>query len=312
MGEKASAQKIGEVMADALSVHHINYYVRSGFWLKKKPILSSVNLTIRKGECVGLVGQNGAGKTTLLKIFAGIIKPTGGHATILGKSSLSPYSKKHIAFLTENQYVSPHLTTREWLSVMGRCSGVTGRKLSFKVDSLLHEFGLCEYADKQMKDLSKGQKQRALISQLFVHDPKILILDEPMSGLDHVWREHMRVKLNSFRNMGGTIFFSSHIFFDIETTCDRVVYLKDGKVRWDGGIDDILIKSRMIQVVLKKNKNSQWLALGDVLWEKGDQVALLIGADVYKEIQHELMNQPSFSILRVNPYITSLEEMFEK
>lgn len=295
----------------ALSLNSIGYTTREGFWLKKKNILQNVNLAIAQGETVGLVGQNGAGKTTLLKITAGILNPSHGDATILGKASSLSNSKNNIAFLTENQYVYPHLTTREWLSVMGRCSGITGNRLSLIVDSLLIEFDLSEYSEKQMKDLSKGQKQRALIAQLFLNEPAVLILDEPMSGLDHIWREHMRIKLNTFRNKGGTVFFSSHILSDIETICDRIIYLKDGEVRWDGSVDHILSKSRLKQVVLKKNGESSWNSLGDVLWERGEQVSLLVDTDSFGRFQHELSKDSSLTILRVNPYIPSLEAMFE-
>lgn len=296
---------------NALSLKNVGYTIREGFWYKKKKILQDVTLNINQGKTVGLVGQNGAGKTTLLKIAAGILNPEDGEAVIFGNSSLSISSKKKIAFLTENQYVYPHLTTREWLSLMGRCSGEISKNLSVKVDSLLVEFDLCDHSEKQMKDLSKGQKQRALIAQLFLNEPSVLILDEPMSGLDHVWREHMRLKLNTFRNEGGTIFFSSHILYDIETICDRIIYLKDGGIRWDGSVDDILTKSRMSQVVLKKNGETSFRGLGDVLWERGDQVSLLIDTDSFGRLQHKLSTYSSLTILRMNPYIPSLEAMFE-
>lgn len=295
----------------ALSLNSIDYTLREGFWLKKKPILQGVSIAISQGEAVGLVGQNGAGKTTLLKIVAGILKPTRGDATIFGKFSTSPSSKKRIAFLTENQYVYPHLTIREWLSVMGRCSGISGKKLSGKVDSLIEEFELSEHARKQMKDISKGQKQRALIAQLFLNDPDVLILDEPMSGLDHLWREYMRLKLNSFCGKGGTLFFSSHMLSDIETICDRIIYLKEGEVRWDGRVDDILSKSSLTQVVLKKDGEASLGAWGDVLWQRGDQVSILIDTLSFGRLQHSLFKESSFTILRVNPYIPSLEAMFE-
>lgn len=295
----------------ALSLNSIDYTLREGFWLKKKRILKGVNVAISPGEAVGLVGQNGAGKTTLLKIIAGILKPTRGDATIFGKLSISPASKRRIAFLTENQYVYPHLTIGEWLSVMGRCSGISGKRLSGKVGSLLDEFELSEHSGKQMKDLSKGQKQRALIAQLFLNDPDILILDEPMSGLDHLWREHMRVKLNSFCGQGGTLFFSSHMLSDIETICDRIIYLKEGTVRWDGRVDDILSKSRQTQVVLKKEGAASLEPLGDVLWQRGDQVSILIDTPSFGMLQQALSKEPSLTLLRVNPYIPSLEAMFE-
>ena len=297
-------------MEHALSLDKIDYFIRDGFLLKKQKILNGVDFDIQAGEAVGLVGQNGAGKTTLLKICSGILSPSCGQALIMGQESLSCNARKKISFLTENQYIYPYLTLKEWLYFLGRCSGVSTILLAKRVASLIDEFELNEHIDSQIKVLSKGQKQRALISQLFLNEPKILILDEPMSGLDHVWREHMRVKLNNFRDNGGTVFFSSHILYDIETICDRIVYLKDGEVRWDGSVDEILSKSSLTQVVLKKDGETSWNALGDILWERGNQVSVLIPTNSFGRLQHELAKDSSLTILRVNPYIPSLEAMF--
>ncbi len=207
---------------------------------KKVVAVEGIDLAIREGEIVGFLGPNGAGKTTTLKMLTGLISPTVGSATVFGHRIPSPDAMANVGFLPENPYVYPYLTPREFVSLCGRLSGLSGAKLRIRVEAVLERVGMAHAIDRAVRALSKGMLQRVGLAAALVHEPKLLILDEPMSGLDPVGRKEVRDIIFDEKKKGKTVFFSTHILSDVETLCDHVCILRRGKVVVSGVLGELL------------------------------------------------------------------------
>jgi ABC-2 type transport system ATP-binding protein len=202
--------------------------------------VKGVSFTVQRGEIFGFLGPNGAGKTTTIKMLTGLIAPTGGEAFLFGKRVPAPESRERIGFLPENPYVYPYLTPREFVELSGRLSGLKGARLLARTNEVLAQANIAYAADRQVRRLSKGMLQRAGLAAALVSDPEMLILDEPMSGLDPVGRKEVRDLIFAERDRGRTIFFSTHILSDVEAMCDRVAILRDGRVVLSGALRQLL------------------------------------------------------------------------
>jgi ABC-2 type transport system ATP-binding protein len=195
---------------------------------------------VNEGESFGLLGPNGAGKTTTIKMLTGLIHPTGGSATLLGKEIPSPETMREIGFLPENPYVYPYLTPREFVSMCAHLSGVPRGEVNARVERAIGRVGMADAGDREVRKLSKGMTQRIGLAAALVHEPKLLILDEPMSGLDPVGRKEVRDLILEEKRLGRTVFFSTHVLADAEMLCDRVCILRQGKVAVEGRLSDLL------------------------------------------------------------------------
>lgn len=199
-----------------------------------------VSFRVNEGEVFGFVGPNGAGKTTSIKMLVGLIFPTAGKASIFGVPAPSPEAMRRVGFLPENPYIYPYLTPREFVSMCGRLSGLSGKDLDAKVARVIDRVGMTEAIDRRVGALSKGMTQRVGLASALVHDPDLLLLDEPMSGLDPIGRRDVRDLILEERARKKTVFFSTHILSDVETLCDRVCILRKGKVLVEGKLGDLL------------------------------------------------------------------------
>ena len=214
---------------------------RTGFFRNKVvEAVKGVSFEVRRGEIFGFLGPNGAGKTTTIKMLTGLIAPTGGEAYLFGERVPSPEARRRIGFLPENPYVYPYLTPREFVDLCGRLSGMRGEALRKRTMVVLEQVKIAYAADRQVRRLSKGMLQRTGLAAALVADPEMLILDEPMSGLDPVGRKEVRDLIFAERDQGRTIFFSTHILSDVEAMCDRVAILREGKVIVSGAIRQLL------------------------------------------------------------------------
>jgi ABC-2 type transport system ATP-binding protein len=202
--------------------------------------VDDVSLTVPRGAVYGFLGPNGAGKTTTIKMLTGLIAPTGGRATILGDEVPSPDAMGRVGFLPENPYVYPYLTPREFVSLCGRLNGMSGKKLASEVLRVIERVGIAYAMDRPVRNLSKGMLQRTGLAAALVHSPELLILDEPMSGLDPVGRKEVRDLIVEESRDGKTVFFSSHILSDVEMLCDRVCILRKGEVVAAGTIAELV------------------------------------------------------------------------
>jgi ABC-2 type transport system ATP-binding protein len=210
-----------------------------GFWKKqRRPALKSLNLAVEAGETFGFLGPNGAGKTTTLKLLMGIIFPTAGSATILGRDASDPEVKRKIGFLPEQPYFYDYLSAPELLDYYARLSGVSAAARKQRIGELLGQVGLSDVGNKQLRKFSKGMLQRVGIAQAIIHDPEVIFLDEPMSGLDPVGRHEVRELIQGLKDAGKTIFFSTHILSDAEALCDRVAVIHKGELRGVGVVND--------------------------------------------------------------------------
>ena len=211
-----------------------------GFWRKRpKRALRPLHLTVEEGEIFGFLGPNGAGKTTTLKLLMGLVFPTGGTARILGKDINDPAIKAQIGFLPEQPYFYDYLTAEELLEYYARLSGVEAKERGRKVEAMLERVGLKDAARVQLRKFSKGMLQRVGLAQAVLHDPKVVFLDEPMSGLDPMGRREVRDLMEELKQQGKTVFFSTHILSDAEALCDRVAVIHQGELRGVGHVAEL-------------------------------------------------------------------------
>jgi ABC-2 type transport system ATP-binding protein len=232
---------VSAVSEDALiDVRDLSKTFRVGFFARRVEAVRGVSFTVRRGEIFGFLGPNGAGKTTTIKMLTGLIAPSGGEAFLFGQRVPSPRAREKLGFLPENPYVYPYLTPREFVELCGRLSGMRGRALRARAEEVLDQVKIAYAADRQVRRLSKGMLQRAGLAAALVSDPEMLILDEPMSGLDPVGRKEVKDLIFAERDRGRTIFFSTHILGDVEAMCDRVAILREGRVVVSGALSELL------------------------------------------------------------------------
>ena len=221
--------------------------------MQSKRILDNIVLKVEKGTVLGLVGPNGAGKTTTIKLGAGLLIPGSGKVLIHGKAAVFPTSRKKLGLLTEAQYFYPHLRLKEWLKMMAGLSGMTRTDKKKRIDAVMEMVELNGYCDQMMRTLSKGQLQRAGLAQALFHEPEILILDEPMSGLDPYWRHKVLNILLAYKKKGGTMVFSSHILSDVETLSDQVALVQNGRIVWNGRLNELDRKVEGYKIICYTN-----------------------------------------------------------
>lgn len=225
---------------DLIVVEGLEKEFRLGLTRKRVRAVQGISFRVAQGDIFGFLGPNGAGKTTTIKMLTGLIRPTRGRATLMGHRVPSAVARKQIGFLPENPYIYPFLTPMEFVEMCGSLSGLSGKILRDRSKSVLKKTGVLYAADRPARRLSKGMLQRAALAAALVADPRLLILDEPMSGLDPVGRKEVKDLIIEERDAGRTIFFSTHILGDVETLCDRVTILRRGKVVVEGKLDELL------------------------------------------------------------------------
>jgi ABC-2 type transport system ATP-binding protein len=234
-----------------LSVEKLAKTFVKPFTGKKVEAVRGVSFEVRRGDIFGFLGPNGAGKTTTIKMLTGLIFPTGGRATILGEDVPSSEAMGKVGFLPENPYVYPYLTPREFVSLCGRLNGMSGKHLVKEVERVIERVGIGYAMDRRVGALSKGMLQRTGFAAALVHSPELLILDEPMSGLDPVGRKEVRDLIVEEARAGRTVFFSSHILSDVEMLCDHVTILRKGEVVAGGSMKELLkSESRHSEITL--------------------------------------------------------------
>jgi len=211
-----------------------------GFRRRKVHAVQDLTLTVEEGEIFGFVGPNGAGKTTTIKMLMGLIYPSKGGAFIFDAPIPSQDAKRRIGYLPENPSFYEFLTGTEALRFLARLAGVPPGSVRGRCEELLERVGLSHAATRQIRKYSKGMTQRLGIAQALLADPAFIILDEPMSGLDPVGRKEVRDLILELKRAGKTVFFSTHILPDVETLCDRVGVVIEGRLRDVGRIGNLL------------------------------------------------------------------------
>jgi len=189
-----------------------------------------LSLTVPRGEIFGFLGPNGAGKSTSVKMLLGLVRPTGGHALVLGSPPEDPQVRRHVGFLPEDFRFYDWLSARELLELHGRLCGMSASRLRQRIPEILELVGLTPHRDRRLRGFSKGMLQRIGLAQAIIHEPQVVFLDEPTSGLDPMGRRTVRDILRAERERGATVFLNSHFLSEVEVTCDRVAFIKHGEV----------------------------------------------------------------------------------
>jgi ABC-2 type transport system ATP-binding protein len=227
-------------MQIAIRLQKINRSFRNHFWQKSKQVLKDISLDIQEGEVFGFLGPNGAGKTTTIKIITGLIRPDSGAVDIFGEAVNSMAAKQRIGFLPESPYFYEHLTGYEFLKLHALLHNLKDYK--GRVRNLLDRVGLTEAMALQLRQYSRGMLQRIGLAQALVGSPDLLILDEPLTGLDPIGRKEIKDLILEEKAKGTTIFFSSHILPDAEAVCDRIGIIIEGRIMQVGGLSALLKK----------------------------------------------------------------------
>jgi ABC-2 type transport system ATP-binding protein len=283
----------------------------TGFWTKRpKRSLDSLDLEVQENEVFGFLGPNGAGKTTTLKLLMNLVFPTSGNASILGRPVDDTEMHREIGFLPEQPYFYDYLTAGEALGYYARLFGITGRAV---VDRFLERVGLPEARDTQLRKFSKGMLQRFGLAQAIVHDPRVVFLDEPMSGLDPVGRRQIRDLILELKKEGRTIFFSTHILPDAETLCDRVAVLARGKLQGVGSVEEIFARQvQSVEIVFEMSKGGEPpTSVGELLTRTGNRYRVEVGVEqVYDAFDR--LRKVGARVLACNEIRPTLEEYFMK
>ncbi|HKQ57516.1 MAG TPA: ABC transporter ATP-binding protein [Candidatus Eisenbacteria bacterium] len=203
-----------------------------------KLAVADLSLSVKRGEVFGFLGPNGAGKTTSLKMLLGLVPPTAGRASLLGKPIGDRNTRARVGFLPEHFRFQDWLTGRELLRFHGRLHGIPERTLTQRSEMLLERVKLTEAADRKLREYSKGMLQRVGLAQALINEPELVFLDEPTSGLDPLGRLLVRDIIHELRGRGVTVFLNSHLLGEVEATCDRVTFVKAGRTVHDLTLGD--------------------------------------------------------------------------
>ena len=285
-----------------------------GFWRKRpKLALRPLRLTIEEGEVFGFLGPNGAGKTTTLKLLMGLVFPTAGSARILGMDMDDPRVKSQIGFLPEQPHFYDHLSARELLNYYGQLSGVPAKVRSARVEQMLARVGLSDSAGMQLRKFSKGMLQRVGLAQAILHDPKLVFLDEPMSGLDPMGRREVRDMIQQLRSEGKTVFFSTHILSDAEALCDRVGIIHQGELRGVGAVAELTAqtggKIEIIFYAQAQKVPAGLTSLGAEARLSGDMVNAVLPEE-QQDAALEVLRRDGLKLISLTPVHNSLEEYY--
>ena len=223
----------------AIEARGLRKVYRSRLGRQRVIALNGIDLRVEPGEIFGLLGPNGAGKTTTVKILLGLTHATAGEASIFGTTVDDPESRRRVGYLPEGHRFPGYLTARETLSIFGRMSGVASADLGRRIPGLLERVRLSEWSDVRVKKFSKGMTQRLGLAAALVHEPDVLLLDEPTDGVDPVGRREIRDLLAAEAARGRAILLNSHLLSEVELVCGRVAVLREGSIVAEGRIEDL-------------------------------------------------------------------------
>jgi ABC-2 type transport system ATP-binding protein len=298
----------------AIEIENLTKDYPVGFWHKRmRRSLDHLCLRVEEGEVFGFLGPNGAGKTTTLKLLMRLIFPTEGTARVCGRPIDDVAMHREIGYLPEQPYFYDHLTARELLDYYARFSGFGRAERNERVARYLELVGIAAAADVQLRKFSKGMLQRVGIAQAILHEPKVVFLDEPMSGLDPIGRREVRDIILDLKRQGRTVFFSTHILSDAEMLCDRVAVLVGGKLQGTGAPSEIVsIDVQAMEIFFEVPQGHGLPAfLARVAAQTGARYRVEVAeADLYRSLDQ--LRDAGAKILSVTPVRPTLEEYFLK
>ncbi|MCW8131444.1 MAG: ABC transporter ATP-binding protein [Planctomycetota bacterium] len=298
----------------ALRIAGLRMIYNPGLLQKPKLAVDNLDLEVPRGSIFGFLGQNGAGKTSTIKILVGLQFATAGQAWILGTNIVERGARASVGYMPENPYFYEYLTAVETLDFYGQLSGMAKEARRARAAELIESFGLGHARDVPMRQFSKGMRQRLGLAQAILHAPPVVILDEPMSGLDPLGRRDIRNTILSLRDKGCTVFFSSHILSDVADICDRVCVIHRGKKISEGPIHSLL-SNRVLEVELAASGVPpeglpDAAALARRAWHDGALYHLLLADEETAQKAKALLEAKGATIRLLMPHVESLEEYF--
>ena len=299
-----------------IKTENLTKVFKVGLTGRRVTALNDLHLEVKRGEIFGFLGPNGAGKTTTIKILMGLIYPTEGKAWIMDRELGDVEVKSHIGFLPEQPYFYDYLTSNEFLEFYGQLFGLERKELRTRIKSLLALVGLEKAADIQLRKFSKGMLQRIGIAQALINHPELIVLDEPMSGLDPIGRKDIRDIILRLKEEGKTIFFSSHIIPDVEMICDRVGILMNGELVNVGRLDDIIdAKIKYIDIITSRIDREALFHMPDIevsVYDAWNHVSIRVRDENKLDRVLEIIKDGRGKIISVIPQRETLEEHFIK
>jgi len=287
------------------------------FTRRRVHALRGVSFEVEAGEVFGFLGPNGAGKTTTMKVLMGLIHPTGGKASVLGAPIGDVAAKRRIGYLPENPYFYDYLTATELLAMVGHLYGLDRATRARRSGELLERVNLTHAARRPLRSYSKGMLQRAGLAQALMGDPDLVVLDEPMSGLDPIGRKEVRDLITELRERGKTVFFCTHILADAVALCDRVGIIVEGKVRDIGLLSELLSPQLLGIDVLWRGPESLRETLRGAFADEGDEHRATAQGELFSTRTQGAADRfvaavvgGQGSVLQVTPHRETLESRF--
>jgi ABC-2 type transport system ATP-binding protein len=298
-------------MTDAIRIENLKKSFRLGFIPKTREILKGISLSVKEGEIFGYLGPNGAGKTTTIKCLLGLIHPDAGTIEIFGQPHNSARARQALGFLPENPYFYDYLTAREFLTFYGDLFSLGRKETSERTGRLLKLVGLERAAGLQLRKFSRGMLQRIGLAQALINDPKLVILDEPLGGLDPLGRKEIRDIIVRFKQEGKTVFFTSHILQDIEMICDHVAIIVGGRVVKQGALQDLVSEKVLFtEMTVSGLPPEAFRGLGESLSAQGGRVLLKILEENRVDDILALVRERKGKVISLSPRTETLEDIF--
>jgi len=274
-------------ISPAVQINRLVKEFPSPFRKSKVRAVDDVSLTIMPGEVYGLIGPNGSGKSTTMKALLGLLAPTAGNCYVFGKNSLKTDSRQEIGFLPENPYFYKHLSGEETLSFYGKLCGLRGKALKQRIDEMLDLVSLQEARKQRIGGYSKGMLQRVGLAQALIHDPRLVILDEPTAGVDPLGSRMIRDLIVNMKQRGVTVFLCSHLLEQVQEICDHVGIIFKGKLVKEGRLDDLIAIEDQTEILIKDAT-----------------------PEILTDIRELIDNHPESKFIRMGKPRTTLERLF--
>jgi len=300
-----------------LRIEGLTKEFRLGLGRQRVVALDHLDLEVEQGEIFGFLGPNGAGKTTTIKLLLGLLAATAGRAMILDRPIQDVAVRRYVGFLPESPYFYEYLTAEEFLTFYGQLFGLARQALAKKIDELLAMVSLTDARHFPLRKFSKGMLQRIGLAQALVNDPQVVILDEPMSGLDPIGRRDVRDIILRLKDEGKTIFFSTHILPDVELICDRVGILVKGQLRAVGAVHELVGTAAvtLVEILVEGLAEAgirEAEQMGGTIVRRGNQVLIKLEDEHKVDQVLDLIRRHAARLVSLVPHKHSLEDLFLK
>ncbi|MCX6558980.1 MAG: ABC transporter ATP-binding protein [Candidatus Aminicenantes bacterium] len=298
-------------MKPVLELDNVRKSFKIGFIPKTHEILKGISFSVEEGEVFGYLGPNGAGKTTTIKCALGLIFPDAGTIRLFGRPHLDPKAKAGLGFLPENPYFYDYLTAVEFLDFYARLFGIPAEIRAERIPRLLKLVSMERSAGLQLRKFSRGMLQRVGLAQALINDPALVILDEPLGGLDPIGRKEIRDIILGLRDAGKTVVFTSHILQDIEMICRRVAIIVGGRILSQGRLADLVSEKVLFtEITVSGIPEAELAARGACVTEPGGRVMVKVADEADVAAVLEAVRARKARLHSLVPRTQTLEDIF--